>query len=185
MNLTDLLKIKIGPFEIRGELLILIVIMTWIVVVSLCVSCLRININVKDVFGVAKGLIEGFTERGAPVSGTAPIHVYPSPLLGKNLNIYPRSPVSPADNLAVSSIKSNLLSETVESSPIGAEYEVSPGYKAFEIPAGQLDMLANSVFKPECCPNTYSNSAGCICPSDKEKMFLYERGGNNYPISEY
>jgi hypothetical protein len=185
MHLTDLLKIKIGPFEIRGELLILIAIMSWILIVSLCVSCLRININIKDVFGIAKSLVEGFTERGAPVNGTDSIYVPPSPLLAKDLNIYPRSPVSPADNLAVSSLKSNLLSENVEKTMIGAEYTATPGYKPFQLPENELDMLASTTFKPECCPSIYSKSTGCACISTEQHVFLAERGGNNYPKSEY
>lgn len=176
----DLLKIKIGPFEIRGELLILIAIMAWILIVSLCVSCVRIQLNIEDVFGAAKGLIEGFTERGAPISGTDSIYVPVSPLLAKDLNIYPRTPVSPADNLAVSSLKSNLLGENVEKTPVGAEYVASPGYKAFQLPENQLDMLASTTFKPDCCPSVYSNSKGCACISKEQHMFLSERGGNNF-----
>lgn len=185
MNLTDLLKIKIGPFEIRGELLILIAIMTWILVVSLCVSCVRFRFSIEDIFGGIKGIVEGFTERGASIHAKDSIYVPPSPLLGKDLNIYPRSPVSPADNLAVSTIKGNLLSDVISLSPIGAEYTTTIGDKNFKLPEGQLDMLSNSVFKPECCPSTYSTASGCVCISDKERMFLTERGGNNYPISEY
>jgi len=53
------------------------------------------------------------------------------------------------------------------------------------LPDGELSMFANTPFKPECCPNTYSNSTGCACMTDKQYNYLVERGGNNVPYSEY
>jgi hypothetical protein len=186
MNWSELLKIKIGPFEIRGELLILIGIMSWILFFSLCVSCLKFKFNITHVFGAAKGIIEGFTEKGAPIaSAVTQIYVPPSPLLAKDLNIYPRSTISPADNLAVSTAKGNLLAETVEGTPIGAEYKLTPEFKPLQMSAGELDMMASTKFKPDCCPSTYSTASGCACLEDHQKTFLLQRGGNNFPVSEY
>jgi hypothetical protein len=53
------------------------------------------------------------------------------------------------------------------------------------LPEGQLLMFANTPFKPECCPNTYSNSTGCACMTVDQYDYLRERGGNNVPYSEY
>jgi len=53
------------------------------------------------------------------------------------------------------------------------------------LPEGQMDFLANSEFKPECCPNTYSNSMGCWCGTSQDYNYLITRGGNNVPYSEY
>jgi len=50
---------------------------------------------------------------------------------------------------------------------------------------GEMDFLANVPFKPECCPNTYSNSGGCACMTSKDYNYLMTRGGNNVPYSEY
>ena len=50
---------------------------------------------------------------------------------------------------------------------------------------GELDVFANTEFKPECCPNTYSNSEGCACMSTQQYDTLISRGGNNVPYSEY
>jgi hypothetical protein len=50
---------------------------------------------------------------------------------------------------------------------------------------GQLLMFADTPFKPECCPNTYSNSSGCACMTVPQYNYLIERGGNNVPYSEY
>ena len=53
------------------------------------------------------------------------------------------------------------------------------------LPEGEMLMFANTAFKPECCPNTYSNSTGCACMTDKQYNYLIERGSNNVPYSEY
>jgi len=50
---------------------------------------------------------------------------------------------------------------------------------------GEMDFFANTQFKPECCPNTYSNSLGCACISTQQYNTLISRGGNNVPYSEY
>jgi hypothetical protein len=53
------------------------------------------------------------------------------------------------------------------------------------LPEGELLMFANTQFKPECCPNTYSNSSGCACMTGNQYNYLVLRGGNNVPYSEY
>ena len=46
-------------------------------------------------------------------------------------------------------------------------------------------IFKNTAFKPECCPNTYSNSMGCACMSTTQYNYLETRGGNNVPYSQY
>jgi hypothetical protein len=53
------------------------------------------------------------------------------------------------------------------------------------LPEGQMLMFANTPFKPECCPNTYSNSSGCACMTGEQYNYLVLRGGNNVPYSQY
>jgi hypothetical protein len=53
------------------------------------------------------------------------------------------------------------------------------------LPEGEMLMFANTPFKPECCPNTYSNSMGCACMTVNQYNYLNNRGGNNVPYSEY
>ena len=70
---------------------------------------------------------------------------------------------------------------------------LNPAVKAFlarpkqqlPLPEGELDFFANTPFKPECCPNTYSNSQGCACLDVTGYNYLITRGGNNVPYSEY
>lgn len=53
------------------------------------------------------------------------------------------------------------------------------------LPEGEMFMFANTPFKPECCPNTYSNSSGCACMTGQQYNALITRFGNNVPYSEY
>jgi hypothetical protein len=55
------------------------------------------------------------------------------------------------------------------------------------LPEGELDMFANTQFKPECCKNNpaYSLSTGCACMTTDQYNYLATRGGNNVPYSEY
>jgi hypothetical protein len=71
---------------------------------------------------------------------------------------------------------------------------LSPGVQAIlnrepqpvPLPEGELLMFANTPFKPECCPNTYSNSMGCACMTAEQYNYIGPlRAGNNVPYSEY
>lgn len=53
------------------------------------------------------------------------------------------------------------------------------------LPEGEMFMFSNTQFKPECCPNTYSNSSGCACMDSNSYNYLVLRGGNNVPYSQY
>ena len=53
------------------------------------------------------------------------------------------------------------------------------------LPEGEMLMFANTPFKPECCPNTYSNSSGCACMTSGQYNYLATRSNNNVPYSEY
>jgi outer membrane murein-binding lipoprotein Lpp len=70
---------------------------------------------------------------------------------------------------------------------------LSAGVKAFlarepqpvPLPEGEMLMFANTPFKPECCPNAYSNGSGCACMTSGQYNYLITRGSNNVPYSEY
>ena len=50
---------------------------------------------------------------------------------------------------------------------------------------GEMDMFANTPFKPECCPSTFSTSSGCACMDMKQYGMLIQRAGNNVPYDIY
>ena len=43
----------------------------------------------------------------------------------------------------------------------------------------EMLIFADTPFKPECCPNTYTSSTGCACLSNDQSRWLATRGGNN------
>ena len=53
------------------------------------------------------------------------------------------------------------------------------------LPKGEMLLFADTEFKPECCPNTYSTGSGCACMTVAQYNYLIDRGGNNVPYSEY
>ena len=55
----------------------------------------------------------------------------------------------------------------------------------YPLPKDELDMFATTEFKPECCPNAYSNSSGCACMTVDQYKYLHNRGGNNVPYDIY
>lgn len=78
--------------------------------------------------------------------------------------------VSITDGQLVSSGDSNVLNRPAQPIPL---------------PEGEMLLFANTPFKPECCPNSFSTSTGCACMTMKQYNYLNERGGNNVPYSEY
>ena len=98
-----------------------------------------------------------------------------------NVPAPPRTSVSPADNLAVNN--SSDINTPFNNPPL--KLDPALGYKSYQLPPGELDILAVTKFNPKCCPNLYSNSQGCACPTDAQYDFMNERGGNNVPMSEY
>jgi hypothetical protein len=58
-------------------------------------------------------------------------------------------------------------------------------HQPIPLPKDEMLLFANTPFKPECCPNTYSNSSGCACMTVEQYNWVKLRGGNNTPYSEY
>ena len=92
-----------------------------------------------------------------------------------------------------SDIPINTSSWSLPSMTVTPGQPLSSGVKQFlnrkpqpiPLPEGELVMFADTPFKPECCPNTYSNSMGCACMTGSQYNYLQLRGGNNVPYSEY
>lgn len=79
----------------------------------------------------------------------------------------------------------NLVVKPGQPIPEGVKQILDREPQPVPLPEGELLMFANTPFKPECCPNTYSNSMGCACMTTDQYNYLVERGGNNVPYSEY
>jgi hypothetical protein len=108
--------------------------------------------------------------------------------VGANTNYGESSAFNLSDTMPV-----NTSSWSAQNMTVVPGQPLSKGVKQFlarkpqpvPLPEGEMLMFANTPFKPECCPNTYSNSSGCACMSGGQYNYLIMRGGNNVPYSEY
>lgn len=155
---------------LRVEILILIAIVFFILSSHLLCSCSKMGM--MEAFSVAKKLtgkkLEGFTGANTNNGQSSPYS------LNKNVSVNTSSWFTP--NLTYSPGKP--MSKGVQDI-LNREKQPVP------LPEGELAMFANTPFKPECCPNTYSNSTGCACMTVDQYNYLIDRGGNNVPYSEY
>ena len=151
------MELLILGHKFRGIILILILVVFWILFGHLLCSCCKVN------FG-SEGFTSANTNYGESSKYTlgdySKVNTYNWGM--PNLTVTPGKPL----NQSVS----NLLNREPQPLPL---------------PEGEMLMFANTPFKPECCPNTYSNSSGCACMTTQQYNYLVERGSNNVPYSEY
>jgi hypothetical protein len=108
--------------------------------------------------------------------------------VGANINYGESSAYDLTNNMPV-----NTASWSAQNMTVVPGQPLSQGVKNFlarepqpvPLPEGEMLMFANTPFKPECCPNTYSNSSGCACMTGPQLNYLRVRGSNNVPYSEY
>ena len=189
------MEVSIGSYKFRLEILLLIVIVSWVMFGHMLCSCSRV------------GLMEGMAMMKEGLTGTPARKA----IVAKNVN-QNNIPVEDTTTTTEGFVGSNNMSSGPEfAAAQSSGYIMNPSKWAMPtltyspgttpsagvqaiwdrpkqqipLPEGQLDMLANTEFKPECCPNTYSNSSGCACLDIGSYNFLRERGGNNNPYSEY
>ena len=191
------MEVSIGSYKFRLEILLLIVIVSWVMFGHMLCSCSRV------------GLMEGMAMMKEGLTGTPARKA----IVAKNVN---QNNIPVEDTTTTTTTEGFVGSNNMSSGPEFAAAQssgyimnpskwamptltYSPGTtpsagvqaiwdrpkQQIPLPEGQLDMLANTEFKPECCPNTYSNSSGCACLDIGSYNFLRERGGNNNPYSEY
>ena len=167
------MEISIFGFKFRLEILVLIVVVYLILTGHLLCSC--------SAFPLMEGLTkmsnkankkgkEGFV--GASTNnGESSIYTLGS----YNGVIMPTSTWGQSD---LEVIPGKPLSKGVQNI-LNREQQTLP------LPEGELNMFETTPFKPECCPNAYSNSSGCACMTVDQYNYLIQRGGNNVPYSEY
>jgi hypothetical protein len=197
------MDISIFGFKLNLEILILIGIVYLILVGHTLCGCCRYNLmeGFTDASGnvVAGKLIQDLS--GHDMSGNIPVpggNVIGSKIkgivsqkegfVGANTNYGQSSPFDLNNYIPINTSSWNAPDMTVVPGKT-----LSPGVKQIlnrepqpvPLPEGELLLFANTPFKPECCPNTYSNSTGCACMTTTQYNYLVERGGNNVPYSEY
>jgi hypothetical protein len=157
-----------SKFTFRIEIIILIVVVFAVLVFHLMYSCCSCQVAWnKKADKKGKGQ-EGFT--------------------GANTNYGASSPYSLVDYKAISTkswFTPDLTYKSGETPPPGVANILNRPAQPVPLPPGELDMFATTEFKPQCCPNAYSNSSGCACMTVQQYNYLIDRGGNNVPYSEY
>uniref|UniRef100_A0A6C0EQJ3 Uncharacterized protein n=1 Tax=viral metagenome TaxID=1070528 RepID=A0A6C0EQJ3_9ZZZZ len=108
--------------------------------------------------------------------------------VGANTNYGESSQYSLNDNTPVDTsswMAPNLTVVPGQQLSAGVQNILNRPSQQLPLPEGELDFFASTQFKPECCPNTYSNSSGCACMTSGQYNYLITRSGNNVPYSEY
>ena len=183
------MDISIFGFKFNLEVLILIGVIYLILVGHLFCSCCRMsimegfdgsgnnistlnekvldnktNLPTQDSSGIKEGFAGANTNYGesAYFNDIYSSNIDTSKWSKPNLTVVPGQPLDPA------------VKKFLDRAP-----------QPIPLPKGELLMFANTPFKPECCPNTYSTGSGCACMTGEQYNYLILRGGNNVPYSEY
>ena len=185
------MEISIGSYKFRVEILLLIVIVSWIMFGHMLCSCSRV--------GIMEGLEmmkEGLTEAQ---NVAVAVNKYQKNngredtttegFIGAN-NMASGPEFAGAQSSGYIMKPSKWSMPTLTYSPgttpdAGVQAIWDRPKQQIPLPEGQLDMLATTPFKPECCPNAYSTSSGCACMDMKTYKNLQLRGGNNVPYDIY
>jgi hypothetical protein len=176
------MDISIFGFKLNLEVLILIGVVYLILVGHTLCGCSRV--------GLMEGLEAMQDAVGKPPfkKATDNMDVRQEPFSGANTNYGESSSYDLSSDVPV-----NTSSWSAQNMTVVKGQPLSKGVKQFlarepqpvPLPEGEMLMFANTPFKPECCPNTYSNSSGCACMTGEQYNFLVLRGGNNVPYSEF
>ena len=192
------MDISIFGFKLNLEILILIGIIYLIMVVHTVGGCCRYS------------LLESFTDASGNIGGGKIISDLsgniPAPgggviasnikgvvsqkegFVGANTNYGQSSPFDLNTYTPINTSSWNAQDMTVvpgKTLSPGVQQILNREPQPIPLPEGELLLFANTPFKPECCPNTYSNSTGCACMTTGQYNYLVERGGNNVPYSQY
>ena len=164
------MEISIGSYKLRLEILILIVVVFWIMFGHLLCGCSRVGLF-EAMSTIKNGKKEGFKYEGFSTIDMAPDFSQaktPGYIMDPSKWAMPTLTYSPGTT-----------------PDAGVQEIMNRPKQPIPLPEGQLDMFATTPFKPECCPNSFSNSMGCACMTMEQLSYLNSRGGNNVPYSEY
>ena len=175
------MEITVGSYKIRLEIVILIVIVSWIMFGHVLCGCCKVN------------MFEGLDNPTSNAKKIAMTNITTGPMtegfVGSNNTAY-------GPEFAKARTPDYIMNPSTWSMPtLTYSPGTTPGAgvqaiwdrpkQPIPLPKGELDLFATTEFKPECCPNAYSNSSGCACMTVGQYDALRTRFGNNVPYSEY
>jgi len=145
---------------------------------------MKLNVELLILIGVVYLILVGHT-----VCGCCKFGGYNEGFTGANINDGLSAPYSLTKPEAPINTNNWSLSDmnVVPGQPLskGVKDVLNRPQQPLPLPNGEMLMFANTEFKPDCCPNTYSTSTGCACMTTGQYNYLITRGGNNVPYSEY
>ena len=167
----------------RVEIIILIIITLFILWGHLLCSCSRLNMN--SFFGkMTKQMTPNQHQYDLIMSNPTMQEGF----TGANINNGQSAPFSTSYDKTIDTsswFTPNLTYNAGQKPGKGAQDILNRTPQDVPLPEGELLMFTNTPFKPECCPNSFSNSSGCACMTVPQYNYLINRGGNNVPYSEY
>jgi len=170
--------IRLLNYSLRYEILILIGVLYLILFGHTICSCAKVDLS--EEFNTLSYFLgnKNWWKQNTPMEG----------FVGANTNYGESSQFSVDGNKPVDTsswFTPNLVVTPGQPLSAGVKAILDRPEQPVPLPPGEMLMFANTPFKPECCPNTYSNSMGCACMTDKQYNYLITRGSNNVPYSEY
>jgi hypothetical protein len=182
------MEITVGSYKIRLEIVILIVIVSWIMFGHLLCGCCKVSMfeGLSSITQHPQAKKIAMTNMTTGLMTSTPTT---EGFVGSNNTAY-------GPEFAGARTPDYIMNPTTWSMPtLTYSPGTTPGAgvqaiwdrpkQPIPLPKGELDLFATTEFKPECCPNTYSNSSGCACMTVGQYDALRTRFGNNVPYSEY
>jgi|Laugresubdmm15sn_1035100.scaffolds.fasta_scaffold00666_7 hypothetical protein len=181
------MEISIFGMKFRVEILILIVVLYWILWGHVLCSCSRVNLmeavqNMPNV--ITNRRMFNYEVGNSPI----PMIGMKEGFAGASTNNGESSQFSVTSDKPVNTsswFTQDLSYKKGTTGGKGVQDILNRPKQQIPLPEGEMLMFANTPFKPECCPNAFSNSTGCACMTVDQYNYLINRGGNNVPYSEY
>lgn len=180
------MDISIFGYKLNVELLILIGVVYLILVGHTFCGCC--NYGMMESFTIASDMVKNVSENIPNIAVANKNKGAKEGFVGANINNGQSSPFDLNSDDSINTSSWNAPDMTVvPGKPLsdGVKQFLAREPQPVPLPEGEMLMFANTPFKPECCPSTYSTSTGCACLTGKQYNYLVQRGGNNVPYSEY
>lgn len=180
------MEISVGSYKVRVEIVLLMIVVFWVMFGHLLCGCCKVGLF--EGMGMMKQFIKTRQQQRHNNEPNSSKNTTEGFIGGNYTPMGPEFSQANAPDYIMN--PSTWSMPTLTYSPgatpsAGAKAILDRPEQQIPLPEGQLDILANTEFKPECCPNAYSSSTGCACMSMKTYTYLHQRGGNNVPYSEY
>ena len=175
MNMYNM-EITIGSYKCRLEICILIFVVFWVMFGHVMCSCCTMSMQ-EGFKRIAEGFL-GLTKKGK--KGKEGFVSSNNKAYGPEFG----SSKSPGYIMNPDTWAMPTLSYSKGTTPsAGAESILNRNNPPLN--KSEMDIFANTPFKPECCPGAFSTSTGCACMDMKQYNFLQNRGNNNVPYDIY